>query len=520
LLVLIELRRWKRRWTSPLQVDYHLTAMGAHRYERHFRMRAVGLAAFVAVSCLAWGLAASAQASPVPVIESESATHIESTDVTLEAKIDTHGLYTAYELQIDTNGSYNYTKADCPLPVPGFAQCESITDGPPLPSGLVEPQPEHIPAGSGDQMVSLALAGIGATLQPSTTYHFRVIVSNGGQEVQGPDETFTTPAAGSPVIESLSASNVTQNDATLEAQIDPEGLETTYELWMEDPCKPPMECIRVPQLLTGSIPAGTSSESLSIDLQSSGKHLNIEPGMTYGYWVIAKNADGTVEEQRVFKTLAANTPKVDSESVSNITPTDATIEAQIDTEGLETSYQFQLWSICGGKGACDIVINYPLPSGLLLGSFIDQSVSLDLNSAGVTLQPGGTYFYTVSATSSAGMTEAPTQRFTTPEDTVQPLGTTTSPLSGAGQAAGPNNTSTSGGDQPAASGGSSSSSTPGVKSLGPAVGKTTKLGSPTNAQKLAKALKACEKKLKSERAACAKQAHKKYGTTASRAKKE
>ena len=88
-------------------------------------------------------------------------------------QIDTESLYTAYELEIDTNASYNYTQADCPLPVPGYAQCDSITDGEPLPAGLVEPSPEEIPAGSGIESVSLDLASIGTTLQPATTYHYR-----------------------------------------------------------------------------------------------------------------------------------------------------------------------------------------------------------------------------------------------------------------------------------------------------------------------------------------------------------
>ena len=148
------------------------------------------------------------------------------------------------------------------------------------------------------------------------------------------------------------------------------------------------------------------------------------------------------------------------------------------------------------------MINYPLPSGLLLGSFTDQSVSLDLNSAGVTLQPGGTYSYSVSATSTAGTTESSVQTLTTPEDGVEPLSTTTSP-------------------QAAGSGGSSSSSTPGVQSPGTGPGETIKLKSLTNAQKLAMALKACEKKPKDKRAVCEKQAqaHTKYGTAASKAKK-
>ena len=69
-------------------------------------------------------------------------------------------------------------------------------------------------------------------------------------------------------------------------------------------------------------------------------------------------------------------PSIESESVSNITPTDATLEAQINTEGLPTLYQFRLTAICGGRGACLVVIDYPLPSGLLLApSLIRASVS-------------------------------------------------------------------------------------------------------------------------------------------------
>jgi hypothetical protein len=55
--------------------------------------------------------------------------------------------------------------------------------------------------------------------------------------------------------------------------------------------------------------------------------------------------------------------------------------------------------------------------------------------------------------------------------------------------------------------------------LGTHAGKTIKLKSLTNAQKRAKALKVCEKKPKSKRAKCEKQAHGKYGTAASKAKK-
>jgi hypothetical protein len=244
--------------------------------------------------------------SSAPVIESESASSITSTDATLGAQIDTDNLFTAYEFEIDTNASYNYTKADCPLPVPGYAQCESITVGEPLPAGLVEPWPEFIPPGSGTESVSLDLASIGTTLRPVTTYHYRVIASNGGQIVEGPDQTFTTtpvegsttPAEGkAPVIESLSISNLTPTDATLEATIDTEGLSTFYEFLMwSSPCsKHGSGCellARVPLpfgVLTGSF----VPQRVSLDL-NSGAHVTLGPG-EYGVSVEAINKDGETE---------------------------------------------------------------------------------------------------------------------------------------------------------------------------------------------------------------------------------
>lgn len=130
---------------------------------------------------------------PKPSVESESASGVTEHDATLKATINTHDVYTGYWFQIDTNSSYNFTQADCPFEFPGRVECESITDGEPLPAGLVEPHPEYIPAGSGDQTVSLDLASIGASLQPGTTYHYRVIASSGEGIVKGPDQTFPTP---------------------------------------------------------------------------------------------------------------------------------------------------------------------------------------------------------------------------------------------------------------------------------------------------------------------------------------
>jgi hypothetical protein len=258
-----------------------------------------------------------------------------------------------------------------------------------------------------------------------------------------------TFAASSPVIESLAAAHVVQDDATLQAQIDPEGLETTYQLWIEDPCPAPMECIRVARLADGSIPAGTASESLSVDLASSSQHLNIEPNTRYEYWVIAKSSAGTVESRQSFTTPPAGTaPVIDSVSVSHLTPTDATLEAQIETGGLSTTYDFQLWSSpCSHHGSgCELIMTIPLPSGQLLGSFVAQSVSLDLNSVGVTLQ-GGEYGYSVTAANADGSTSGRWQTFEAPAGVIDPPSPVASPQAGGGQPAAPG-----GGDQATGSG--------------------------------------------------------------------
>ncbi len=306
------------------------------------RLASKTLVATVGVTLAVAVLPGAALATSSPVIESESAAHIASTDATLAAQINTDNLFTAYEFEIDTNASYNYTKADCPLPVPGYAQCDSIAVGEPLPAGLVEPWPEFIAPGSGTESVSLDLASIGATLQPATTYHYRVIASNGGPIAEGPDQTFTTLPPGAP-------------------------------------------------------------------------------------------------------------PVIESVSLSHLTGTDATLEAKIDTEGMAANYQFYMWSSCAHE-ACEDMRPIPLPPGRLLGSFVGQSVSLDLNSVGVTLRSGEEYGWGVTATDEAGEhASANSGVFEPLEGSFEPLPSKSPPAAGGGQPPASGNS-----DQPAGAGTSSS----------------------------------------------------------------
>jgi hypothetical protein len=311
-------------------------------------------------------------------------------------------------------------------------------------------------------------------------------------------------AASAPSIESESVSNLTSTDATLEAQINPGGLETSYEFRLETPeCQmmagpgPMLGCELVG---AGKIPPGSSTATVSTDIAKTWQKLT--PNTTYLYVVFAKNAVGSAEgrHEGSFTTPPTGTaPVIDSVSLSHLTPTDATLEAQLNTEGLSTLYQFQLWyRHC--RECMSPTYNIPLPSGLLLGSFEAQSVSLDLNSAGVTLKPGF-YEYSLSATSTGGTTAA---SFEPLEEVVQPLNSTPSPS--------PQPTT---GPAPSTGQSTITSGATGPNNLTPP--PATKLL--TNAQKLTISLRTCKHKPRKQRASCGKQARRRYGATVPTAKK-
>jgi hypothetical protein len=102
-------------------------------------------------------------------------------------------------------------------------------------------------------------------------------------------------------------------------------------------------------------------------------------------------------------------PSIEGESVSGVTPTDATLEAVVDPQGAAHGvfYQFQLLPDPGeaptelacppspppGYSACiGPQSSGALPIGFASGAG-PHSVTLELSSAGVTLAPGHKYFY-------------------------------------------------------------------------------------------------------------------------------
>jgi hypothetical protein len=445
--------------------------MGAWCGGNRVRVPTVGLLLSIVMAAAASGVSAnSAQAEEgvtgPPSIEHVSATPVTPKRATLEATIDPNGLETKYEFRLEFGCGLQR-----PEPGPGQVQCESI--------GLVTVGGGQIAAGYGGQTVSLELT----SLSPGNIYDYWVVATNSAGSTETshggpptgaeclnmircararPGEFVMPPAPVSPVpeVDSESISDVTTGDATPQAQINPEGQAAYYQFQIvaepsefasEIECPlptGPLICLHTPTngvLPIGYLPASSEDQSVSLNLAQAG--VTLKSDTTYHYRVIvapAVQTEDTIEwkgpseygaDQTFTTTSGPSPPSIEAVSLSHLTSTDATLEAEIDTEGLETAYQFKLWaSPCAPD--CELIEDVPLPSGKLLGSFVDQSISLDLNSAGVTLTPGGEYGYSVSAASSAGSVEGEWQKFIAPGPVIVPLKGTTStggsPSSGSG----------------------------------------------------------------------------------------
>jgi hypothetical protein len=136
-------------------------------------------------------------------------------------------------------------------------------------------------------------------VEPSTEYLFWFDVANDAGRVEGPRTGFTTfPPGSPPVVLREVASSITATDAVLKARIDT-GLQTEWELWLEDPCRGLAECIQDIRVGHGSKPASLSSQAIRLDLAAAEGAPNIEPGGVYAFWVVLRNAAGRTEGQHL-----------------------------------------------------------------------------------------------------------------------------------------------------------------------------------------------------------------------------
>ncbi len=162
-------------------------------------------------------------------------------------------------------------------------------------------------------------------------------------------------------------------DATLQAQINTEGLETAYQFQIGTDtsyhltvgCPGFAYCMWLAEadglpLRPASIPGASGDQDLSVTLSNFWAELS--PSTTYHYRIVATNSSGTTEGlDQTFTTPPVGTaPSIEGESVSNITEHDATLEAQINPGGLQSTYQFKLGKECY-PAVCELIVEIPLP---------------------------------------------------------------------------------------------------------------------------------------------------------------
>ena len=401
---------------------------------------------------------------------------VGATSVVLEPRIDTNGYETAYRLEYAMVDSGPWT------PAPGG-------------SGSIS-------AAEGEKTLHVELTG----LSPETTYYVREFVSNAAGEATSPPTSFETvapPVTSSPSIESETMSNITEHGVTLETQINPDGFETEYELWLECGVEN-FQCGSAERVGSGHLPAGDSGQAVSAVLS------DLEHGDAYKYWVVATSSEGTTKGAvRIFAPSETwPGPVSETEAASNVTEHGASLAGKIYPEGHgfgKFEYFFEYGaSMSYGASA-------PAAPGGTIGPFAScgpicegeatgpKKVSVDLTD----LEPGITYHYRLVSTNvkEGYRSFGNDATFTTDSEKAPPSSDSETP-------------STTVDGQPGTSSTPSSLTSASVTPLVSPLLKTVNSKALTKSQKLAKALKRCEKELKRKRATCKWQAMKRYATTA------
>ena len=176
----------------------------------------------------------------------------------------------------------------------GLSEC-AFEYGPTTAYGQVaECTPTAAAVGSGTGPVAVHADVV---LQPGSVYHYRLVgVYLSGSVGAGADESFQTLG---PVLGDIWSQDVTLGEATLKAEIDPEGNATTYrfEYGTQGPCSA-NPCASIP-LPDGDVGSDSAVHEVSALLEG------LHPGAVYHWRVVATNSDAVNEgPDRAFTTYA------------------------------------------------------------------------------------------------------------------------------------------------------------------------------------------------------------------------
>ncbi len=420
-----------------------------------------------------------------PGAETSSATGVTRTSATLNGIVNRREAFEAqYIFEYGTTTGYG---ASAPTP-PG-----AVKDGI---CGLICEIKEPV-------AVSETITG----LQPGTTYHYRLVTGNYQGTGYGEDITFTTQFPGpeeAPSEVVTEPAEQTSSGFKLNGKLNPGNSPTTY--YFEYIGNREAECLGIENCWPhtaqlGPITGDSQQQVPQIEVT------DLRPAETYAYRLVASNAKGTLQGNRLtFTTPAARPPGEVIVQPAEATASGFRLGGKLNPENSPTSYYFLYKNVedveCEDLEGCGTKVG---EGGPLTGDAQQEVAPVEVTN----LTPGKTYIYWMIATNAEGSTVRSNEStFTAPSSHARPLGgeekapSTQTPSNGSGQ---PETSST-----PPVSGGPSLApgvTTPLVSALANPKPKVL-----TRAQKLVKAMKQCGKdKSKRGRETCVKLARKRYG---------
>ena len=321
------------------------------------------------------GLAGAANAVGPATIDSESASNVGSTTAELDTQINPSGADTTCKFEYVDDSDFQST---------GFT-------GPNVVSVPCDPQN----LGSATTDVS-ALAEISG-LTPNTTYDFEAVAHSSQGTVDGAAAQFTSSPPAS--IDSQSASNVGPQTAELDVQINPEGTDTTCELQYVDDTDFQSTGFTGPNVVT--VPCNPADLGAGVgDVAALADIAGLTPSTTYDFRAVATNTLVPAGLDGADAQFATTPPvSVDSESATNVTATGARLNAQLNPNGLDTTYQFQYVTDAAFRATAYATATTVPASPVDIGSgTTDQPATVDLTG----LTPATKYHFRVTATNSAG----------------------------------------------------------------------------------------------------------------------
>ncbi|HUA12047.1 MAG TPA: hypothetical protein VMA83_08595 [Solirubrobacteraceae bacterium] len=305
---------------------------------------------------------------------------------------------------------------------------------------------------------------------------------------------------------------MTETSATLEATVDPNGLETTYELrLLHAVCQNPLEesigvclAISLQQVGQGRIEAGEAAQSISVVVPG------LQPGYVYGFQVVVTNSDGeSVGREQGFVTLLGRAPE--TLPAAAITPSSAVVRGRVMPEELPQlsgeapasppiawSFELAPGPRCTGAGQ----VSTPEAEEALAGE-----ATREVEVTG--LAPGTEYTVCLVETRNGFTMTAPGASFTTAPESGPPA----SPVAIAPLPLAPTTTDTLAPIAETGAAGAPAPSAPASSEYTPAThaGVTRPASASARTSKLARAMRICKQRRPGRsRAACKRRARRRY----------